>query len=101
MQWPSRAEYTEAVRDYPHISLQDPKLKGGRPRRGKDNFVISDTGAFSIVFPIDTVSKTFALRCWVKEIGNVKNQYEKIDAYLQQIHLPCFVDFKYVHKVFG
>ena len=96
MQWPSRAEYTEAVRDYPHISLQDPKLKGGKPVRGKDNFVISDTGAFSIVFPIDMVSKTFALRCWVKEVGNVKNRYEKITAYLKQVNLPYFIDFEYV-----
>ena len=96
MQWPSRAEYTEAVRDYPHISLQDPKLKGGKPVRGKDNFVISDTGAFSIVFPIDMVSKTFALRCWVKEVGNVKNRYEKIAAYLKQVNLPYFIDFEYV-----
>ena len=96
MQWPSRAEYTEAVRDYPHVSLQDPKLKAGKPRRGKDSFVVSDTGAFSIVFPIDTVSNPFALRCWVKDVSNVKDQYEKISAYLQQVRLPYFVDFEYV-----
>lgn len=96
MQWPSRAEYAEAVRDYPHVSLQDPKLKGGNPRRGKDNFVVSDTGAFSIVFPIDTVSKTFALRCWVKDVSNSKDQYKKISAYLKQRRLPYFVDFEYV-----
>lgn len=96
MQWPSRAEYTEAVRDYPHISLQDSRLRGGNPRRGRDNFVISDTGAFSIVFPIDMVSETFALRCWVKDVGNGQNRYEKISAYLRQKDLPYFVDFEYV-----
>lgn len=98
MQWPSRAEYTEAVRDYPHVSLQDPKLKDGNPIRGKDNFVISDTGAFSIVFPIDMVSKTFALRCWVKDVGNAKNRYQEISAYLKQVNLPYFVDFEYVSE---
>ena len=86
------------VRDYPHISLQDPKLKGGKPRRGKDHFVTSDTGAFSIVFPIDTVSKTFALRCWVKDVGNAKNRYKKVSAYLKQLHLPYFVDFEYISE---
>lgn len=96
MQWPSRAEYTEAVRDYPHVSLQDTNLQGGNPRRGKDNFVTSDTGAFSIVFPIDIVSRTFALRCWVKDVGNAKNRYKKISAYLKQKGLPYFVDFEYV-----
>lgn len=96
MQWPSRAEYTEAVRDYPHVSLQDPRLEGGEPRRGNDNFVISDTGAFSIVFPIDVVSKTFALRCWVKNVSDAKHRYEKISAYLKHRDLPYFVDFEYV-----
>lgn len=96
MQWPSRAEYTEAVRDYPHVSLQDPKLKDGKPRRGKDGFLISDAGAFSIVFPIDVVSKTFALRCWTQDVRNAKIRYEQISAYLESVSLPYFVDFEYV-----
>ena len=63
--------------------------------------MISDTGAFSIVFPIDTVSKTFALRCWVKDVGNAKSRYEKISAHLKQVKqvgLLYFVDFEYVPK---
>ena len=29
MPYPSRTEYTEAIRDYPHVSILDPQLKGG------------------------------------------------------------------------
>ena len=96
MQWPNRSEYSDAVRDYPHVSLQDPELRGGRPRRGNDGFLISDAGAFSIVFPIDVVSKTFALRCWTQDVRNAKVRYEQISAYLKSVGLPYFVDFEYV-----
>lgn len=96
MQWPKRTEYAQAVRDYPHVSLQDSILKRGKPRRGTDGFLISYSGGFSIVFPIDMVSKTFALRCWRQEVGNAEVRYEKISAYLKQVRLPYFVDFEYV-----
>lgn len=96
MQWPNRSEYSDAVRDYPHVSLQDPKLKGGKPRRGKDGFLISDAGAFSIVFPIDVVSKTFALRCWTQDVRNAEVRYKQISDYLKRVNLPYFVDFEYV-----
>ena len=98
MLWPSRSEYTEAVRDYPHVSLQDLKLKGGKSKRGKDSFLISYAGGFSIVFPIDIASKTFALRCWTQEVGNAELRYERISAYLKQVRLPYFVDFEYVSE---
>ena len=95
MQWPSPAEYTTAVRNYPHLSLQDPNLKGGKVKVGKDNFVLSYAGGFSIVFPIDVASKTFALRCWTKGIDDAQIRYEKISDYLRQVSLPWFVDFRY------
>ncbi len=95
MLWPSRSEYTEAVRDYPHVSLQDLKLKGGKPKRGKDSFLISYAGGFSIVFPINVGSKTFALRCWTQGVNNAQVRYQKISDYLAQESLPWFIDFKY------
>ena len=98
MLWPSRSEYTEAVRDYPHVSLQDLKLKGGKSKRGKDGFLISYAGGFSIVFPIDIASKAFALRCWTQEVGNAELRYERIPAYLKQVRLPYFVDFEYISE---
>ena len=98
MLWPSRSEYTEAVRDYPHVSLQDLKLKGGKSKRGKDGFLISYAGGFSIVFPVYIATKAFALRCWTQEVGNAELRYERISAYLKQVRLPYFVDFEYVSE---
>ena len=96
MSWPSRADYTQAVRDYPNRSLKDTKLEGGKPRRAKDNFLASYEGGWSIVFPIEKASKTFALRCWIKDVVDAEIRYQKISAHLVQENLPYFVDFEYV-----
>ena len=98
MNWPNNLAYTEAVRDYPHISLQDPKLKGGKSQRGGDGRLKSYSGGFSIVFPIVKGSHTFALRCWMEDVGNAEVRYKEISAYLKRVRLPYFVDFEYVPK---
>ena len=97
MPWPSLIDYTQAVGNYLHISILDPKLKGGIPKRGKGIFSITSyAGGFSIVFPIEVVSSTFALRCWIKDIGDAETRYKEISDYLKQCGLPYFVDFAYV-----
>ena len=97
MPWPSLSDYTQAVGSYPHISILDPKLKGGTPKRGKGIFSITSyAGGFSIVFPIEVVSSTFALRCWIAGIREAETRYKEISDYLKQCRLPYFVDFEYV-----
>ena len=97
MPWPNLSDYTQAVGSYPHISILDPKLKGGTPKRGKGIFSITSyAGGFSIVFPIEVVSSTFALRCWIAGIGEAETRYKEISDYLKQCHLSYFVDFEYV-----
>ena len=96
MPWPNRSDYAEAVRNYPHISFQDPKLKGGKPKQGKDGFLISHEGGFSIVFPIVKGANTFALRCWTQDVKDAEVRYKEVSTYLKGVRLPYFVGFKYV-----
>ena len=96
MAYPGRADYTQAVRDYPQISILDPKLKGGMAKRGHDSQVVSYSGGFSSVFPIEVASKTYALRGWLKDVGDAETRYQEISNYLKQRNLPYFVDFEFV-----
>ena len=98
MPWPSLSDYTQAVGNFPHISILDPKLKGGNPRRGSNNDLISYSGGFSIVFPIEVLTNAYALRCWIRDIGDAETRYQKISDYLRQCHLPYFVDFAYISE---
>ena len=96
MLWPSLRDYTEAIRDFPHISILDPKLKGGNPQRSSNNYLMVYSGGFSGVFPIEVLSNTYALRCWTRDIGDAETRYKEISDYLKQYRLPYFVDFAYV-----
>ena len=96
MPYPGLAEYTEAVRDFPQISILDPKLKGGKTLKASDGHLILYSGGFSIVFPIEVSSNTYALRCWNKDIGDTETRYQEISDHLKQCNLSYFVDFKYV-----
>ena len=96
MLWPSRSDYAQAVDFFPHISILDPELRGGNPRRGFNNYLMVYTGGFSIVFPVEMISDIYALRCWIVDIGDAETRYREISDYLKQCRLPYFVDFAYV-----
>lgn len=96
MPWPSPSEYALAVGSFPNVSVLDPKLKGGQPKRGPNNILLAYSGGFSTVFPIKVAPNTYALRCWIKDVGDAKNRYEKIGVYLKQTGLHYFTDFEYV-----
>ena len=91
MRWPSFADYEFAVKNAFVYSVFDPSLKGGKPGKGM-------SGGFSRVYPVNIGSRTFALRCWIRDVGDAKSRYEKISAYLKQVGLPYFVDFEYVSE---
>ncbi len=98
MPYPSLTDYTEAVRDYPEISILDLKLLCCRARRGPNSQVESFPGGFSIVFPLSDGLDTFALRCWIRDIEDAQSRYQKISDYLMRVALPYFVDFEYVSE---
>ncbi|MCY3550837.1 MAG: tetratricopeptide repeat protein [Candidatus Poribacteria bacterium] len=91
MLWPSFSDYEFFIKNAFDFSVLDPVLRNGTPMKGI-------SGGFSRVYPVRVASKTFALRCWVKDVGNAKNRYEKISTYLKQRRLQYFVDFEYVSE---
>ena len=91
MRWPSFADYEFAVMNAFAYSVLDPKFKGGSPGKGI-------SGGFSRVYPVDVGAKTFALRCWTRNVADAKMRYEEISACLKRIRLPYFVDFAYVSE---
>lgn len=96
MLWPSPADYAQAVKDFPHVCLLDPRLKGGKPHRGTNNVLLVYSGGFSTVFRIEVTPTIYALRCWIKDVGDAQRRYEAISDCLKQVGLPYFVDFEYV-----
>ena len=96
MAYPSRGDYAAAVGGFPHVSILDATLRSGTPARGPNNLLLVYSGGFSSVFPLVVGSNTFALRCWVRDIGDAETRYQAISNYLQKRSLPYFVEFAYI-----
>ena len=96
MAYPSRGDYAAAVGGFPHVSILDATLRSGTPARDPNNLLLVYSGGFSSVFPLVVGSNTFALRCWVQDIGDAETRYQAISNYLQKRSLPYFVEFAYV-----
>ena len=97
MAHPTRTDYTQAVRDYPHISILDSVLKSGTAVRGPKSLKVY-SGGFSSVFPFEVGANIFALRCWITDIRDAEIRYQKISIYLKQKNLPYFVEFEYISE---
>jgi len=76
--------------------IRDPFLNGnsitllgsGRP----DMFA----GGFSQVFSVDKDNDKWAFKVWVLEIEQIRERYDAIKEYLDQVNLPYFSEFVYV-----
>ncbi len=98
MAYPSRADYSQAVGSFPQVSIIDATLRSGTPARGSNNLLLVYSGGFSSVFPLVVGPNTFALRCWVRDIGDAEIRYQGISNYLKQKNLPYFVEFAYIRE---
>ncbi len=80
MKYPLRSDYETAVK-YLNNFVLDPKLKTGKAVTQVQNphFLFSLSGGKAIVYQIQTNPKKYALKCWVEDLGNLKNRYQAID----------------------
>ncbi len=95
MNYPSRQDITIAVQNLKQSVLDD-ELKNGTLQKLPNGRVVTYSGGFSLVFPIDIESGRYALRCWIGDIGNSEDRYAHIFKYLEQLNSNYFAKFKYV-----
>ena len=97
--FPAAADYGVAVMHLDRFVFV-PVLAGGRPRTfrssaGNSNELECYSGGYSRVYPIQVGNKTWALRCWIKYPGNVKDRWQKARDYLFWNASSYFVPFDY------
>lgn len=95
MALPSISEYTTAIKAPGLIKASI--LQNGHPvlKKGK---VIKYSGGFCVVFPYETSSKKYAVRCWHASVSNMEERTRIIAQTLQKINLPYFVNFQYINN---
>lgn len=70
-------------------------LIGGSPIK-KNGRQIKYSGGFCVVFPFETSSKKYAVRCWHVSVKDIQNRTKLISEAIKSSALPYFVGFEYV-----
>lgn len=92
MPLPSIPDYSTCIKT-PAL-IQPSVLKDGHPIE-KGVRLIKYSGGFCVVFPYQTSSKKYAVRCWHAEVSEAKRRTQIIAEALKKSNLPYFVGFDF------
>jgi serine/threonine protein kinase len=93
---PTAREYNQAIQNL-HVTARDEELKGGEPALSPLGLPLEYAGGFAVVYQVHCpkTGKTWAVKCFTKEVDHRRERYEAISQHLQQAQLPFMVGFKY------
>ncbi|MEM8600548.1 MAG: AarF/UbiB family protein [Bacteroidota bacterium] len=97
MRFPSPSDYQEAVQ-LPDLAFQDPVLAQGAVETNALGLPRARTGAFAVVFRVETAMGPRAVRCFLQAGDDLKRRYKAVQAALKGVGLTYFVDFEWQTK---
>lgn len=95
--YPSYGDYNLSVS---HLSrfAREPRLMKAQPQKIGNGNLVAYSGGYSRVYPVQSGSGTYALRCWTANVGDARERYRQIGAYLARQSMPYFVEFEYMEN---
>ncbi len=97
MPWPGITDFSEAVQN-PGLCFQDTELEAGEVSLNRRAMPLVFSGAFACVYPVSVGERTFAVRCFTREVGDQQSRYAELSNYLLEVLPPSFVQFEYVER---
>ena len=91
MQYPSFAEYADALQLNLDVVLADPVLARGTLRRRSSGLPVAQGGTFALTFEIETDHRKYALRCFHKRLDALHERYDAITKHLAGVKGPYLV----------
>src|SRR5438876_5662118 len=95
MAWPTGQEYSAAIQN-PRSVFEDAELRGGRVETDRLGLPRPRSGNFAVVYKIDCGSRSWAIKCFTREVADQQRRYAAISAYLDAAHIPYTVRFRYL-----
>src|SRR5438445_2610252 len=95
MPWPLSQEYNQAMQN-PVTSFSDPELCAGQAKTNALGLPVPCSGNFADVYQVRNGTLAWAVKCFTREVPGLRDRYVEISDYLQQLRLPCMVDFQYL-----
>src|SRR5208283_4002 len=99
MVWPTQNDYDEAAENL-RYSMSDEELRGGRAALDDQQLPMVWAGSFASVYRIDcpATGKSWALKCFTREMSARQERYRHIAAALDAARLPFTVPFVYLDR---
>ena len=97
MPWPGITDYSEAVQN-PGLCFKGTELEPGQISLNQRGMPLVFSGAFACVYPVSVAIRTFAVRCFTREISDQRTRYGELSSYLLNVLPPSFVHFEYVER---
>ncbi len=95
MNYPSFAEYSDALLLSLDVVLSDPLLGRGTLRTHGPGRPVAHSGNFALTYQVVVDGRTYAVRCFLKPSDSLQLRYEALADRLRSIQSPYFVDFEF------
>ena len=99
MGWPTPENYDEAVQNL-HHSMGDEELRTGQAALDDQQLPMVWAGSFASVYHINcpATGKSWAMKCFTRDVSARQERYRHIAAHLQAAGLPFTVPFVYLER---
>ena len=94
MAWPGITDFSEAVQN-PQLCFKGTELEAGAVAVNRRGMPMVFSGAFACVYPVSAGGRTFAVRCFTREVKDQQARYNQLSGYLINVLPPSFVHFEY------
>ncbi|MDP9367294.1 MAG: hypothetical protein M3Q03_03290 [Chloroflexota bacterium] len=95
MPYPSLSEYQAAIQ-HPHLFFRDPDLAGSTVEVDTMGTPRPRSGGFAVTYRLSNGSRSWAVRCFHREVPDLEQRYAAISRFLQAAASPAFVQFQYL-----
>jgi serine/threonine protein kinase len=96
--WPSMTDYQEALQSPKH-AFTSSQLRSGAVMENKLGLPRPICGTFASVYQLSSGSRSWAVKCFLRNTSDLHERYAKISKHLRQhLHLKYFVEFEYLEK---
>jgi serine/threonine protein kinase len=99
MPWPLSQDYNEAVQ-HPRACFADAQLRAGEAAVNALGLPVPCSGNFADVYRLTRpgARRSWAVKCFTRQIPGLRQRYQQISRYLRQAKLPFVVAFRFLDR---
>ena len=97
MTWPGITDFSEAIQN-PSLCFKGTELEAATVAVNQRGTPLVFSGAFASVYSVSVGGRTFAVRCFTREVKDQEARYNELSNYLINVLPPSFVHFEYLDE---